>query len=96
MDKKTRNIVIAGIGGIAVGAALGILFAPDEGKKTRAKLKKKADDLIDRGSEAIEAHEEILCSIKDKLESSLTNGKAELKDELIAQIEKLEAALKIK
>lgn len=94
MDKETRNIILAGVGGLAVGAVLGVLFAPDEGKKTRAKLKNKANELLDSGSENNEEPADLICGLKDKLEASLSNGKTELKEELIAQIEQLEAALK--
>ncbi|XOV67835.1 MAG: YtxH domain-containing protein [Fluviicola sp.] len=95
MDNQTRNIVLAGVGGLAVGAVLGVLFAPDKGKNTRAKLANKANDLMDqvKSSAETEAPEEMLASIKDKLTSSLNNGKSELRDELVEQIEQLEKAL---
>lgn len=94
MKKSTRNVVIAGVSGLAVGAVLGVLFAPAEGKKTRAKLKEKASDLADNFMQKAEQPEDLFAEIKQKLNTSLTNGKSELKDELIEQIEELEASLK--
>lgn len=39
MSNNAGNTLIALIGGMAVGAGIGILFAPDKGEKTREKLK---------------------------------------------------------
>ena len=41
------NVVIGALAGVAVGALLGVLFAPDKGDKTRKKISKKSKDTTD-------------------------------------------------
>ena len=42
---KTSKVVLGVLGGVAVGAIAGILFAPDKGTETRKKIMKKGNDL---------------------------------------------------
>lgn len=44
---KTNKVILGLIGGLATGAILGILFAPDSGKKTRKKINDKSKELKD-------------------------------------------------
>jgi gas vesicle protein len=41
------NVVIGALAGVAVGALLGVLFAPDRGTETRKKITKKSKDTTD-------------------------------------------------
>lgn len=70
--------VIALLAGLAVGAVLGVLFAPDSGKKIRERITDKALDLADNAKDG-------LYSIKDKVtmgRDSITN----LKDRVVGNV----------
>ncbi len=45
MSSNTGNTLIALISGAAIGAVVGILFAPDKGDKTRKKIKDGYKDI---------------------------------------------------
>jgi gas vesicle protein len=44
---NSGKVILGALAGIAAGAALGILFAPDKGTNTRRKISKKGDDYVD-------------------------------------------------
>lgn len=48
VKKSGAKTVAALLGGTAVGAGLGVLFAPKSGKETREDLKKKLDELVNK------------------------------------------------
>ena len=68
METSNNNAKLVGalLVGAAVGAALGILFAPNKGSETRKKLLAKGGDLSD--------------SIKDKLNDFVEMGKKEVEN----------------
>ena len=67
---KGLNILAAFLGGAAIGAALGILFAPEKGEDTRQKIK---DILREKGiklnrSEMDELVDKIAAEVKDTID----------------------------
>ncbi|MBT6401056.1 YtxH domain-containing protein [candidate division WWE3 bacterium] len=87
--------------GALVGAALGVLFAPAPGEKTRKKLKDVSEDLSVKGHEVLEKAEVIVDEVKmaaaplmDELEKNmapvLKKAKASGKDVQFQVLEKIE------
>src|SRR5688500_11992876 len=58
--------------GVAAGAAIGILFAPEKGSETRRKIAGNAEDLVDQLSDKINEGKRALVDMKDR-----AMGKAE-------------------
>ena len=71
---KGLNVLAAFLGGAAIGAACGILFAPEKGENTRQKIK---DILREKGiklnrSEMDELVDKIASEVKDAVDWELT------------------------
>ncbi len=63
----TSGAMVALLTGLAVGAVLGVLFAPDSGKKIREKISDKALGLTDNVKDGFVALKEQISSQKDNL-----------------------------
>ena len=68
---NTKNVLIVTLTGIAVCAALGVLFAPDKGTNLRKKISRKGEGLIEglKGK-----FDDFICEIKDQIEALNTAG----------------------
>ena len=60
---KADKIILGVLGGVAVGALLGVLFAPDKGTETRKKIAEKGNEIKDQVADLIDV-------VASRLESS--------------------------
>ena len=103
MTNDSGNTLLALLTGAAIGAGIGILYAPDKGTKTRKRIKKKAmettDDLTSRISHAKEeltkTAEAKKIDFEQKLEETISNLSYKA-DDIIIALEKKLADLKNK
>lgn len=65
------KIVAALLAGLAAGAAVGLLFAPEKGTDTREKINESLKDLGDAIKERSAEQKEHLNELKDKLVSTI-------------------------
>jgi len=100
MAGKTGTLV-AVLAGAAIGAAVGILFAPDEGAKTRKKIKDtasgKADEIKDKLAELTETVKGKFGGTKHDIEAGLdhlVSNVTNKADDIISTLEKKLEALK--
>ncbi|MGA9637441.1 YtxH domain-containing protein [Flavobacterium sp.] len=68
---KTSKTIIGVLGGVVVGAALGILFAPDKGKNTRKKIADKGNDTKKAITSSVK---EVLGNFTEKYDSMLSRA----------------------
>jgi gas vesicle protein len=65
---NTRKALMGVAAGLAAGVILGVLFAPEKGAKSRKKLSRKGEDLVDAINEEIDdKFQQLLSIITDKV-----------------------------
>jgi gas vesicle protein len=76
----TGKVVLAGLAGIAAGAILGILFAPEKGSRTRRQILNKgndyAEDLKDKFDDMLETMSNKYESVMSDAEDMVNKGKS--------------------
>jgi gas vesicle protein len=88
---KSGKIILGLLAGIATGALMGILFAPEKGSITRRKISSKCNDLVEEAGSKInnmaESINEQIDHAKNATEEMLATAKtkiAEVKKDLNA------------
>jgi gas vesicle protein len=69
----TAKAVLGVLAGMAAGAALGVLFAPEKGTVTRRRISRKGEDLADSIEEMTEAMEDRIEQKFDELVDALND-----------------------
>ena len=93
--KDNGGTILGLLAGAAIGAGLGILFAPDKGEKTREKIKDKydgsKDELLNKFGELSDTVKSKFSKTKVDLEKAFDNlvdNADEKSEEVIAQLER--------
>lgn len=102
MQSNTGQTLLALLTGAAIGAGIGILYAPDKGSTTRDKLNKEAKKAQKRLSKQIKETSHTLSekaqmarlSFEEKLNETLSSASYKADDILLAMEDKLEALRK--
>jgi gas vesicle protein len=74
----TGKIIWSIAAGVAAGAILGVLFAPDKGVDTRKKIVQKKDDAVDSINEMLEKVTGKLEDVKKQASKMMANGMAKV------------------
>lgn len=80
MSNESRNGILGFLAGAAVGAALGVLFAPRSGKETRERIARKVTDSKDELDAFIDQARAEWSRTKGKATDAATMTKDEVSD----------------
>ena len=95
---SSGKLLLGIIAGVAAGAAIGILFAPDKGTKTRKTISKKADGYVedlngkfddflqsitDKYDTTVESADDFIEKEKSKMHDSKKESQHDLRDRVV-------------
>ncbi|MBS1510298.1 MAG: YtxH domain-containing protein [Bacteroidetes bacterium] len=75
---NTGKIVTAAVAGVAAGAILGILFAPDKGSETRKKINEQGKKFAGSVKDGFLKGKEKFNAMKDEFEDALNEKAGQL------------------
>lgn len=81
------KVLIGLLAGLAAGAALGLLFAPEKGSETRDKLSQSLKDLGDSIKDRAADEINNLGSLKDKVVDSIKSKLRDVEEEYSSEVE---------
>ena len=86
---KTSRVVLGVVAGAAIGALIGLLFAPDKGANTRGRIVRKGEEYMgdmkekakgyrDQASGAVDRFADMIHSTKEEIKAKADNGKVKI------------------
>jgi len=84
---ENGKVVTALLAGVAVGAVLGLLFAPEKGSETRDKINDSLADLGDAIKERAEEQFDQINELKEKLVATLKSKVSKIEAAIDDEIE---------
>jgi gas vesicle protein len=81
---SSGKVILGVLVGMAAGAVLGILFAPDKGTETRRKIAEAGEDYVDvvkeKFNQVVDSMNEKFEKVKDDVEQGVSGAKKAKKD----------------
>ena len=85
-NMNTGKVLLGVLAGVAVGATLGILFAPDKGSNTRRKITEKGEDYVEeletKFNDMVAGFSKQFQNAKREASNFVENGKVKAEDAL--------------
>jgi len=70
---NSGKVILGALAGLAAGALIGVLFAPDKGSESRGKIVKKGEDYLDSVKKQFN-------SLLDNIAGKFNGGRVEVSD----------------